>query len=123
MKKSKFHIGEKIKRLRAFKGLTQEDLANSIGKTRSLISFLERTGNINKYTLKEIAAALGLNIDELENLNPENIQTTSSEKGFVENTNDNAYQKLVEQLQTEIIFLKQTINQQWSLFDKLSKRK
>ena len=38
--------------------MSQEDLAKAIGKTRSLISHLETSGNINKYTLQEIATAL-----------------------------------------------------------------
>jgi transcriptional regulator with XRE-family HTH domain len=45
MKKTKDHIGQKIKRIRAFKGMNQEELARAIGKTRSLISHFERTGN------------------------------------------------------------------------------
>lgn len=39
------HIGESLKRSRSYRGMTQAALAESIGKTRSLISFFERTGN------------------------------------------------------------------------------
>jgi transcriptional regulator with XRE-family HTH domain len=60
------HLGQKIKRLRAFKGMTQEDLAAALGKTRSLVSYFERTGNINSYTLQEITLILGSNPEEIE---------------------------------------------------------
>jgi transcriptional regulator with XRE-family HTH domain len=46
--------------------MTQEELAETLGKTRSLVSFLERTGKVNKYTLQEIAGILKTTPDELE---------------------------------------------------------
>lgn len=51
-------IGKKIKILRAEKGLNQEQLAELINKTRTLISHIERTSKANFYTLSEIATAL-----------------------------------------------------------------
>jgi transcriptional regulator with XRE-family HTH domain len=125
VKKKQAHLGERIKRLRAFKGLTQQDLAAAIGKTRSLVSYLERTGNINPYTLQEIANALQVNTDQLENLattdrvlavadtvleEPKTVYTPTTEK-------------LLQQLQEEIIFLKDTVNHQWQLLHELAKSK
>lgn len=51
-------IGKKIKVLRAEKGFNQQELADQINKTRTLISHIERTSKVNFYTLNEIAKAL-----------------------------------------------------------------
>jgi transcriptional regulator with XRE-family HTH domain len=118
VKRSKEHIGLKIKRLRAFRGLTQEDLARSLGKTRSLVSFFERTGNINKYTLQEISSILNITPDQLEgdkfeftkDPTPTNMHALSKDQHIV-------------QLEKEIGFLKETINHQWGLLKELSKGK
>lgn len=120
MKKPKNHIGEKLKRLRAFRGMTQEDLANAIGKTRSLVSYFERTGSVNKYTLQEITAALNTRPEALENLDPEEqpiLQETVPP--YIENTE--LIKNLIEQQREEIQFLRETINQQWSLLNGNSK--
>ena len=119
MKKPKEHLGQKIKRLRAYRGLTQEDLARSLGKTRSLVSFFERTGNINKYTLQEISQLLNTTPEELENdtihVSP---ATSTARQNF-----GGPQEKLISQLQEEISFLKETINHQWQLLKDLSKSK
>ena len=118
MKKPKEHLGQKIKRLRAYRGLTQEDLARSLGKTRSLVSFFERTGNINKYTLQEISNLLNTTPEELEN---DHIQISPTEQQGHKVTGPE--EKLISQLQQEIVFLKETIHQQWQLLKELSKSK
>ncbi|MEY3921085.1 MAG: hypothetical protein RL634_846 [Bacteroidota bacterium] len=120
MKKKKIHLGEKIKRIRAFKGYTQHDLAKGIGKTRTLISYFERTGNINKYTLAEIADFLHLSIDDIENL------TEQPDANYIENSRDENIvwlRNLVEEQKTEIQFLKKTVAQQMDLLQKLTDKK
>jgi transcriptional regulator with XRE-family HTH domain len=118
VKKSKEHLGQKIKRLRAYRGLTQEDLAKSLGKTRSLVSFFERTGNINKYTLQEISTLLNTTPEELENDKVHVSPAEHSDKPYA-----GPEEKLISQLQQEIVFLKETIHQQWQLLKELSKSK
>jgi transcriptional regulator with XRE-family HTH domain len=118
VKKSKEHLGQKIKRLRAYRGLTQEDLARSLGKTRSLVSFFERTGNINKYTLQEISTLLNTTPEELEN---DKVHMSPAE--HIEKSSVDPDEKLISQLQQEIVFLKETIHQQWQLLKELSKSK
>jgi transcriptional regulator with XRE-family HTH domain len=118
VKKSKEHLGQKIKRLRAYRGLTQEDLARSLGKTRSLVSFFERTGNINKYTLQEISTLLNTTPEELEN-----DQVHTSPADHIDHNHADTNEKLINQLQQEIVFLKETIHQQWQLLKDLSKSK
>lgn len=132
MKKTKDHIGQKIKRIRAFRGMNQEELAKAIGKTRSLISHFERTGNINKYTLREIADALQIEVEDIENIPEDDARYGSENKEkFYQSvkpaqelhfTRDQNYQ-LHSQLQNEISFLKDTINHQWQLLHELAKKK
>lgn len=121
MKKKKIHLGDKIKRIRSFKGYTQFDLAKGIGKTRTLISHLERTGNINKYTLAEIADFLCVSIDDIENLGEEILLSSNSDSSKDEHVM--WLQHLVEEQKTEISFLKKTIAQQLNLLQKLSDKK
>ena len=122
MKNKNNHLGQKIKRLRAFKGMTQEDLAAALGKTRSLVSYFERTGNINSYTLQEITLILGSNPEELELLeNGENHNGHPDQKS--NGSNNGALQKLVDQQKAEILFLRETINYQRQLLNELSKGK
>ncbi len=118
-KNEKEHLGKKIKRIRSFKGITQEQLAAMIGKTRSLVSFLERTGDVNKYTLQEIAQALNVTIDDIENLESVNNKKGSKNFDFQPNNTEN----LISQLKEENKFLKETIANQLTLLIELSKGK
>lgn len=121
MKKKKIHLGDKIKRIRSFKGYTQFDLAKGIGKTRTLISHFERTGNINKYTLAEIADFLCVSIDDIENLGDEILLSSNGDSSKDEHVL--WLQHLVEEQKSEISFLKKTIAQQLDLLQKLSDKK
>lgn len=58
--------GKKIKVLRAMRGLTQEELAEKINKTRPLISSIEQTGKVNHHTLVAILKALQITPEEFE---------------------------------------------------------
>jgi transcriptional regulator with XRE-family HTH domain len=116
LKKQKNHIGEKLKRLRAYRGMTQEELARAIGKTRSLVSYFERTGSVNKFTLQEIAAVLKTKPEELESLDPES-QDMVQEDDRETYENGELFKSLIEQQRAEIEFLRETINQQWSLLN------
>ena len=119
MKKFKNHLGEKIKRLRSYRGMTQEELATGIGKTRSLISFLERTGSINKYTLSEIARVLNTTPSELEKIETAITQPVLIESEDSLYAKNQGYQNTIERQQTEIEFLKQTISHQQNLLNSI----
>lgn len=60
------HLGLRIKVERVAKGMTQQQLADKINKTRPLISHIEQTGKVNHYTLLSICNALNVNIEELD---------------------------------------------------------
>ena len=115
MKKSKDHIGQKIKRLRAFKGMTQEDLAIKVGKTRSLISYIERTGNINKQTLNEIILILESNPEEFELKSIDFFSSNKEVKKEMTDIAKNAYEILIRELKEEISYLKKIIDDQFLL--------
>ncbi len=51
--------------IRQLRKLTQEQLAIKINKTRSAVSFIELSGNVNAYTLESIAKALNISKEEL----------------------------------------------------------
>ena len=119
MNKSKNHLGEKIKRLRSYRGMTQEALAIGIGKTRSLISFLERTGSINKYTLSEIARVLNTTPSELEKIETAITQPVLIESEDSLYAKNQGYQNTIERQQAEIEFLKQTISHQQNLLNRI----
>jgi transcriptional regulator with XRE-family HTH domain len=112
VKNSKDHIGQKIKRLRAFKGMTQEDLAIKVEKTRSLISYIERTGNINKQTLKEIILILESNPEEFELKSVDFFSSNKELKKEINDTPTNAYEILIRELKDEITYLKKIIDDQ-----------
>lgn len=122
MKTKKEHLGVKVKRIRGFRGMTQEQLAEAVGKTRSLISFYERTGNINRYTLMEIANALQISPEELESFNVDGNANIAEASRISLDKND-LMQHLLDQQRREIDFLKDTIAKQWQLLNELSKSK
>ena len=66
---SKTHIGKNIKAVRRLRGLTQEELAAKINKTRALVSHTEQTGKVSHYTLTAIAKMLNVSVEYLENFN------------------------------------------------------
>ncbi len=60
------HLGKIIKKLRIHAELTQQQLAESIGKTKALVSHIENTGKVNYYTLQQIATALHTSVDFIQ---------------------------------------------------------
>ena len=116
MKFKKEHLGEKLKKIRVLHGMSQEDLAKAIGKTRSLISHLETSGNINKYTLQEIAAALKIETTAIENFNYENVNILRDLNPKTEYNKDE-----IQRLKEEITDLKATVKEQWKIIQNLTK--
>ena len=99
-------------------GMSQEKLAAAIGKTRSLISHLETSGNINKYTLQEIASALKVDTATIENFKLDSLSV-------INDYNENAdYGKNdIQKLKDEIKELKATVQEQWKIIQHLTKGK
>ena len=59
---NKRRVGENIKKIRIEKGLTQLDVANSVGGTKQTICKIEKTGSTNPHTLERIADALHVDV-------------------------------------------------------------
>jgi len=140
MKKSKSeHLGTRIKKLRAINGMTQEELATAINKTRSMVSHIERTGEANYYTLKEIAQVLKVSVAKLEEnsdeliygrkvrIGEESILGVIPDEGMPArflndfSCHQDSQQELIKQLKEENTFLKNTIQNQWKLLLELAK--
>jgi transcriptional regulator with XRE-family HTH domain len=114
------HLGLKIKKIRSFRGMTQDELARAINKTRSMVSHIERTGEVNYYTLKEISKVLNLTTTFLENNNYEDkLHIVSEPLSDYESKENN---NLMENLKEENTHLKDIIQNQWKLIFELNKK-
>lgn len=60
------HLGKYILQLREEAGLSQEELALKIGKTKSLVSFIETKGKVSDGTLMAISDALKVPFEMLK---------------------------------------------------------
>jgi len=97
--------------------MTQDGLARALGKSRSLVSFLERTGSVNAYTLHEICNILRTSPEELE----PGLQALQDDGSSDDHRLLAAKDELIERLKAENRFLRETISNQWNLFRELSK--
>jgi transcriptional regulator with XRE-family HTH domain len=65
------HLGRKVVRIRELKGIKQETLAGKMGVSQQTISRLEQSEEIEEEKLKQIADALGVSVEAIENFNEE----------------------------------------------------
>jgi transcriptional regulator with XRE-family HTH domain len=100
------HIGKAIKNLRNLADISQQDLANEIGKTKGLICQIEKTGKVNYYTLAKIASILKSTPEKIEQYKQ------SLEKSNPINNNLTSQNNLPEldYLRLENLHLKEQIN-------------
>lgn len=109
-------LGKKIKVLRAQKGISQQQLADKINKTRALISHIELTSKVNYYTLTEIAKALNVSISYFDN---------QDRKTNVANESEGSYSNFsirIEQLEKENALLTEIVKNQKELIEQLKKK-
>lgn len=105
------HLGKKIKMARQFKGLTQDQLAEKIGKTRPLVSQIEVTGKVNAYTLRKICDVLEVDIDQFDADVAFELAGTFSKK-----------KKTTEESSGELEALRELVKLQKEMIDALKKR-
>jgi len=67
------HIGRNISRIRELKGMKQEMLAEAIGVSQQTVSSIEGSEEIDTKKLEQIAKALGVTIEAIENFSEESI--------------------------------------------------
>lgn len=99
------HIGRNISRIRELKDMKQEALAQAIGTNQQTISAIENSETVDEQKLIEIAKALGVSVEAIENFSDEgvinyfnsfnnNVVTTGSI--FATNCTFNPLDKVVE---------------------------
>ncbi|WP_316633435.1 helix-turn-helix transcriptional regulator [uncultured Flavobacterium sp.] len=67
------HIGRNIGRIRELRGMKQEILAEAIGTSQRAISVIESSETIDPKKLVEIAKALGVTVEAIENFSEESV--------------------------------------------------
>src|SRR5687768_16411769 len=100
------HIGQKIRLIRKLQGLTQDQLAEKINKTRPLISGIEKTGDGHPYTINAICSALKIKPAQLEAFNEKDIKDFITGKTQPAKTELDALNREVELLK-ELLQAKQ----------------
>ncbi|MEH6679506.1 MAG: helix-turn-helix transcriptional regulator [Sediminicola sp.] len=129
----KNHIGRKISRIRELKGLKQEVLADALGISQQSVSKLEQSETLGTERLHEIAAALGVTKDAIENFsedaifhNINNFNDNSTNNGPLNNfqctfnpleklveafeENKKLYQQLLQSEKDKVAYLEKLLN-------------
>ena len=97
------HLGKQIKIARITKGITQQDLADKINKTRPLISSSEQTGRVNIYTLKQICQVLDMDFKKVSNSTQIDILVNKDEDRIEKLTADIATLKRENKMLLELV--------------------
>ena len=117
------HTGKKIKLLRNLKGISQEQLASKIGRTRALISHIEQSGQVNYETLLLILNFFNLKKDDFDNFEQNQIKLTKTKDNTLQ---IDELQKLKEQIsncQKENSILKELVDSQKEIIKLLKAKK
>jgi transcriptional regulator with XRE-family HTH domain len=114
------YIGQKIKKLRELKNLTQEHMAQSIGVTQGAYSRMEVGETEMTYSkLEKIAEVLEMKPEDIITFNESmvfNVMNNDVGNGLVINNNQlsdgekNLYLQQIELLREEIGYLKEVLN-------------
>jgi transcriptional regulator with XRE-family HTH domain len=118
------HIGQKIKKLRELKNLTQSHLADELGVTQSTYSKMEQGEIEVPYSrLEKIAELLGMKPEDVIAFNESmvfNVMNNQTGQGFVINNNivTESERKLYEE---QISLLKSEVNHLKEIIEKLLK--
>ncbi|SHM32229.1 helix-turn-helix domain-containing protein [Flavobacterium chilense] len=90
------HIGRNISRIRELRGMKQGALADAIGTSQQTISSIETSETVDFDKLVQIAKALGVTVEAIENFTEEsvfnffnNFYDNSSNTGAQGNTHNN----------------------------------
>lgn len=110
------HKGKKIKMIRALKGLTQEQLALKINKTRSMVSNIEQTGKVNHYTLLSILNALSITENDFDKFDGKKVTLDSG------NSELKTTKKELERALREIDTLNELVKSQKKVIQMLERR-
>jgi transcriptional regulator with XRE-family HTH domain len=113
-------IGQKIKKLRELKNLTQDHMANELGITQGAYSRMELGETEVTYTkLERIAEILQMKPEEIITFNESmvfNVMHNDVGNGLVINNNQlsegekNLYLQQIDLLKEEVLYLKELLN-------------
>ena len=67
------HIGRKISRIRELRGMKQEALAFELGVSQQAVSNMERSAEIEASLLTQVAEALGVTPEAIENFDEDKV--------------------------------------------------
>lgn len=67
------HIGRNISRIRELKDMKQEALAQALGTNQQTISVIENSETVDEQKLIEIAKALGVSVETIQNFSDEAV--------------------------------------------------
>jgi len=110
------NIGQKIKVLRAERGISQQKLADLINKTRTLVSHIEVTSKVNFYTLTEIANVLGVSVSHFTD---ESVYENIAKEGKEEYSN---LSDKIKKLERENELLNEIIQNQKEIITQLKEK-
>jgi transcriptional regulator with XRE-family HTH domain len=118
----KMHIGQKIKKIRELKNLTQTHLAQELGMTQSAYSKIELGETEVTFTkLEKISSTLGMKPEEviafnesmvfnvMHNQNGGNVFSHIHQNNLAENERK-LYQDQIDLLREELLYLKDMLN-------------
>ncbi|WCT13458.1 helix-turn-helix domain-containing protein [Mucilaginibacter jinjuensis] len=71
--KQRLSMGQKVERIRNFRGIKQEYMANRLGISQSQVSKIEQEEEIGDELLKQIAEILGVTPEAIKNFDDEKI--------------------------------------------------
>jgi transcriptional regulator with XRE-family HTH domain len=66
-------IGQKIERIRTFRGIKQEYLASKLGVSQQQVSKIEQQEEIEELLLKQIADILGVTLEAIKNFDDDHV--------------------------------------------------
>jgi transcriptional regulator with XRE-family HTH domain len=81
-------IGRKIERVRKLRGMTQEEVASSLGISKQAFSKIEQSETIEEGRLIQISSILGVTLDGLKKFNDENVLNNTN--NFYEAVNNSS---------------------------------
>ena len=117
----KISVGHKIRAAREFKELSQEYLANKLGISQPALSKIENNETkLDFEKVEEIAAILGVDVDDMLNFDKANIFNNCNQSGTFSGVNNSftftgeeikdVYEKLLAEKDKRIQLLEELLN-------------
>lgn len=116
------YTGEKIKLLRQLNGMNQEQLSERIGKTRALISHIEKTGKAHHETLLTIIKCFDITEEEFKKFEGTDIKIGNSKNNLNLKAEIKEHEELVDRLKKENKILIDLVSSQKDMIELLKEK-